>query len=108
MERNILCSDGCHVERAYCEGWSVDRTVHSCTREQVSQGNGRVQSPQKRYKCVGCDGHQQEKSVVWSIADVASGTSHDVGSDGYVFQLPEMGERNYAELVLLPEGLSVM
>lgn len=28
MEINILCSDGCHVERAYCEGLSVDRTVH--------------------------------------------------------------------------------
>lgn len=45
--KNILCSDGCHVKQAYCEGWSVDRTAHSYTREQVSQGNGRVQGPQK-------------------------------------------------------------
>lgn len=28
---------------------------------------------------VGCNGHHQEKSVVWNIADVASETSHDVG-----------------------------
>lgn len=47
MERNSLCSDGCHMERAYCEGWAVDRTVHDYTREHVSQGNGRVEGPQK-------------------------------------------------------------
>lgn len=47
MERIILCSAGCHVERAYCEGWSIDRTVHNYTREEVSQGNGRIQGPQK-------------------------------------------------------------
>lgn len=55
--------------------------------------------------CVGCDGYHQEKSVVWSIPDVVSGTSHDVRSDGCVIQLPEMGKRNYAEFVLLPKGV---
>ena len=42
-----------------------------------------------------------------TIADVASGTSRYVESDGYVLQLPEMGEINDTEFVLLPEGLSV-
>lgn len=28
--------------------------------------------------------------------------------DGYVLQLPETGEGDYAEFILLPEGLSVM
>lgn len=102
MEINILCSDGCHVERAYCEGWSVDRTVHSYTKGQISQGNGKVQ------KCCNVYGHHQEKSVVWSIADVASGTCHDVRSDGYVLQLLEIGKRNYAEFVLLPKAVSVI
>lgn len=46
--------------------------------------------------------------MVSAIADDALGTSHDVESDGYVLQLPEMWEINDTEFVLLPQGLSYM
>ena len=45
--------------------------------------------------------------MISTIANVASETSHDVKSDGYVLQLPEMKEINGTEFVLLPEGLSI-